>query len=48
LKAATLTARIRASNAASVAAFKRVGYYNFVERTVDGDRWLFCERRIGA
>ncbi|CAN5925699.1 hypothetical protein BH11MYX4_BH11MYX4_36990 [soil metagenome] len=41
-----LTARIRADNAPSVAAFKRAGYYAFLERTVDGDAWLFCERRI--
>jgi len=41
-----LTARIRTDNAASVAAFKRAGYYAFVERAVDGEPWLFCERRI--
>lgn len=41
-----LTARIRAENGPSVAAFKRAGYYAFVERKVDGEAWLFCERRI--
>ena len=41
-----LVARIRADNGASVTAFKRAGYYAFVTREVDGDDWLFCERRI--
>lgn len=40
------TARIRRDNAASVAAFKRAGYYAFVEREVAGVRWLWCERRL--
>ncbi len=44
--AKVLTAKIRASNAASVAAFKRAGYYAFVERSENGDTWLVCERRI--
>ena len=41
-----LTARIRKSNAASVAAFKRAGYYAFVEQLVDGETWVACERRV--
>jgi RimJ/RimL family protein N-acetyltransferase len=43
-----LTARIRSDNAASIAAFKNAGYYAFVERSVDGARWSFCERRTGS
>jgi N-acetylneuraminate synthase len=42
----TLTARVRPSNVASVAAFKAAGYYAFVERVVDGATYAFCERRI--
>ncbi len=42
----TLTARIRPDSVTSLAAFKRAGYYAFVERVVDGEKWLFCERRI--
>jgi pseudaminic acid synthase len=41
-----LVAKIRKENAASVAAFKRAGYYAFVERTFEGHPWLECERRI--
>jgi pseudaminic acid synthase len=44
--ARTLTARIRANNPASIAIFERAGYYAFVERTVDGSPWLFCERTL--
>ena len=44
--ATILVARIRATNAPSLKAFKRAGYYAFVERAVDGDAWLICERRI--
>lgn len=41
-----LTASIRAQNDASVASFKRAGYYAFVERTLeDGAYWL-CERSL--
>ncbi len=41
-----LVARIRAANLASVRAFKDAGYYAFIERTVDDEPYLFCERRI--
>ncbi len=41
-----LVARIDAKNSKSIATFKRAGYYAFVERTVDGRDFVFCERRI--
>lgn len=44
--AKVLTARIRAANGASVATFKRAGYYALVERAVNREPWLVCERRI--
>ena len=42
----TLTARIRANNARSVAAFKKAGYYGFLQRELAGEAFLFCERRV--
>lgn len=42
----TLTARLRPDSVTSIAAFKRAGYYAFVERVVDGEKWLYCERRL--
>jgi RimJ/RimL family protein N-acetyltransferase len=44
----TLTARIRAANTVSVAAFKSAGYYAFVERTIDGEPYVLCQRRLAS
>jgi RimJ/RimL family protein N-acetyltransferase len=44
--ATLLTARIRSANTASLKAFKRAGYYNFIERTGDAGQVLQCERRV--
>jgi pseudaminic acid synthase len=41
-----LVAQIRRTNAASVTAFKRAGYYAFVERDLDGAGYWACERRV--
>jgi N-acetylneuraminate synthase len=43
-----LTARIREENSRSVRAFERAGYSAFVRRAVDGEAYVFCERRIAA
>jgi pseudaminic acid synthase len=46
--ATLLVARIRAGNHASIAAFKKAGYYSFTERAVEGEAYVWCERRILA
>ena len=44
--ATLLTARIRQANTASLKAFKRAGYYSFIERACATGPVLQCERRI--
>jgi len=41
-----LVATIRKENGASLKAFKRGGYYSFVERRANGEAFWICERRI--
>ncbi|MCA2981643.1 MAG: pseudaminic acid synthase [Myxococcaceae bacterium] len=44
----TLLAEIRTNNERSIRAFKRVGYYGFVERARAEGSFIDCERRIGG
>lgn len=41
-----LQATIRKTNERSVSAFKRAGYYGFVERARNGEAFLHCERKV--
>ena len=41
-----LEAVIRKTNDRSVSAFKRAGYYGFVERRRNGEAFLHCERKV--
>lgn len=43
-----LVARLRPDNVPSRAAFERAGYYAFVRKTVDGESFVFTERRIAS
>ena len=46
LGVASMCATIRRENERSVRAFKRAGYYAFVERDADDGMYLDCERRL--
>ena len=41
-----LEATIRPDNTKSIASFKRAGFYAFVTRTLNGESFLTCERRV--